>query len=525
MWNHVVGFRRMTMVQLGLTLLAFFHLVAAHADDALFAKAVERMTPILAKRVVALDRELVTFHYETSYPGWTPTKLNQIQHHILSWPSHFFDTSVLGDAVGRGIYVAIDPVATRSYGGTQGDPQLYVITLKKGAVLLNGTDDLPEAEMQEMWSIANSLNCTSGKTAGTDLTTPIEQILQSQSEDCRKIVTVTLANLKVEAIAYNYSGVGLSDCRSRQVAINIVSPNAIKAEDLALYTDSIQLEGTPLAALTRRLFEEGFNDYTTRVERASDTGYEIPRTLMSTPVAADPIYSNWRSAKIFACGPRWSFEFPIGPFEYINDTIANANSDPELRELLLQLSRGYSLRFTPNAGFTTVVSYQLNQLQRMDYDNSGFDPKILSYQQWRDIRNSVFSDGTDKQAFINAAKSLGEPSNMDAGGSYLDIVHQTESRFTLNDAKNPAFIPAMFHAMGMGPRLARLLANFSIAAFGGAPFMTALPDKISSDAVALEKANIEKFKEIAKKCIATYNDLTLSDTQVKTGPCGTDSPP
>src|SRR3989338_153958 len=136
--------------------------IFVNADSLLDTR--QQLKQELSKSASELDREMVTYRYEIKNQ-FEPNSVQDVVGRIRGWPERFYNKSVVtGDVAGPGTYLAVDPYASRSFGGA--NPQLYVLTLKKGINILNLSNSINAIAKNLIKKVHQDLECK--EKNGTD---------------------------------------------------------------------------------------------------------------------------------------------------------------------------------------------------------------------------------------------------------------------------------------------------------------------------------------------------------------------
>ena len=101
--------------------------------------------------------------------------------------------SATGDAIGNGLYAAVDPLSSRRFGGASGDFGLLQITIPNGSRILNIPKEYGPSYPLHLMDDLKKKNCP----------TDTISIFQSTGK-CRKILLEALQELKIAVVAYPY---------------------------------------------------------------------------------------------------------------------------------------------------------------------------------------------------------------------------------------------------------------------------------------------------------------------------------
>lgn len=481
-----------------------------------------KLEAILRPRVVRLDREMITFHYEgADSSDYVPHSLQDLQRRMSSgYLEKYFDATVTGSYMaGPGEYVAMDAFSTRDYG--RETPQLYVIPIAEGATILDTSGDYRETEqsaLEEIWKRA----CDSSKSGADNFDEMVNGFRTNGSEDCRRLIIRAVQDLGVQGILYGFAEAStLAECRhNRNLAINLIRHDAIVMDDLAYYDDRSKIEGRPMSGSVARLYKEAMTDPTTR--RNIDLKYlPIPASLKDASTAF-PFYRFWKRHKIFRCGRAWALDGN----DIMNTTIESLYSlyqDPSLLKPLAELSDAFKKRFSDNT--PSFELSRINQIEKLSYE-ADLGKGNASFDQWEQAQNIIISgeDVGGGHAAQKAAVLLGESIPKQTKKVSLLDVFQSIVRILRHTKPNAAVIPEALSQLNYGPRLARMQSNYLILSLGGTPFLKGpLPNERNASDVM--RANRNLFLDLIKTCTEQYLNMSISNDDIQKGPCGLRPPP
>ena len=290
-----------------LILIAFFS-AGCLADSLGESSSQSAIRKIIADRLVKLDRDAVVFHYEKGTSDFSPQNSRDVWDRIRSRPSRFFDSNILEINVeGPGLYVAIDPVASRLWGGE--NPNLFVLTVKSGALVLDTKISLNQMETKQIAQVVSVLKCD--VDGDFDYQGGMESIIlgfrNSKNQVCRKLMIDAIRQLNLQAILYSFpASRSLTGCRqSRFSAFNVIDSSIIDESKIAYYSDTNEIENEPLASHIVAAYTEAEQDYDLQGTLAVEKLFR-PKTLVSMDSAEE--YIDWKQKYVYACGPAWSPE-------------------------------------------------------------------------------------------------------------------------------------------------------------------------------------------------------------------------
>ena len=513
----------MKLITLSLSLaLTFGFGVAQAASDPSLDTAAATLVSVLQSRLVLLDRDVTTFHYESaSYP--TLPTLDQVHGQLTGGPERFFNTALYnGDMQGIGLYLATDPSSSRSYGNSE--PFLYVIPLKKGTRILNLEKSSTSQELQVIKDLATNYACLSADDyqANFDSFSDVTKAFRNSKRlECRTIITDAFAQMGVEAILYSYSSDSYArGCRMRNEAFNLLSSRAIKMNEVALFTNKGSHAPKSLARYVSQIYRAPIHDFWWRFSQMnSPSDYEMPSSLQGLQVF-DLAAQSWRKRNMLRCGNRWSVEDTSDFFGEISSKLRQSFTDAELQKVLLEWYRAYKLKVDPHNWDVSIIMH-INEVEKQLYLKSQLAPDMSKFAQWQEAADFYAgSKGTSKERTDKAAKLLEEPAPSLSDEELMKRM-LLDGPQLLRKANEPGLMGAILKATGTGPRLMRMTISASMVNYGFPPMLTDEllddPDKTYADALRNLKSS---YVKLIQECTAQMLDPNFNLNAFQSSPCG-----
>lgn len=483
------------------------------------ATPTERILRVLAPRVRPLDRGLVTFHYENARATENIETQNQVLSH-LRWVIHRFANSTIqsGDMVGLGLYVAIDPTSTRSFGGN--NPWLFVVPLAAGARVLNVMDD-GNADVADMQSLLAEMKCNPADKAVTSLEDVPGAFRNSTDTECRKVWIDALTTLRVDAVLYGYnaSTLGLG-CRSgRGEALSIVSDKALRETELALYTNDHVVASDRRAPYVAGLYRSGRLDFYERFAAESEDVNVPPATLKGLNVNIRALRS-WTGREIYKCGPPRSTEGTSSELFAFAEQLIEAYRDAEVENAEITWVRAWRKKMSRHDSDTSILT-RIHEIEHLQYEASGLAPddsKLAQYQKAVDINENSSLADEEKAKQLSVALEEKIPNLLFSSGvvTLRQMIHQ----LGINHAF-PGMFPLLMNRAGAGPRYTRLQTNQTLPSLGGMLLLTReLPLGNTPRDAALLAESKTVYLGILRKCTALYQDDRVTTDEIMRGSCG-----
>lgn len=489
--------RTLTAVSSMMALLFFSATQASEIGD--------QLSQAFRVRISYLDRELMTFRYETK-EEFEPKTLADIKGRLRFKTGKFFKKGLLDVmAAGPGAYVAIDPYTSRDFGGS--DPQLYVLSLKKGTSILDLNTAFSASEHSLIKNAHDQLQCKHpGETLITEMEMNFFSLRNSATQACRDLAIEVVTALKVQAIMYSYSASNsLTDCRYRSVAFNVISPSAIDFNKLAFYSNSSFLESYPLSSLIKSIFDEASNDFQAKLGRRDSLF--LPLTFQGINSANEQNYADWKAKNILNCGPKWSVESDQTNFMEASAINFKVNfQDLEIQDLILKFKQIFTSKSINNYYFSISGFYVFAKALFLA---SGLPDDEELFKKWNTLKSRQYFDAAARTEFLGLYGT--DISLIDLVQKQDDITTLINS-MTLDEIKNIDFFPRVLHAVGLNDGYQTYIIN-EFNSFQGGVLILSSDTKLNlSERLALSK---DHYKAALKTCIDIYaNDqISYEDAQ------------
>lgn len=514
LWDYVILTQRIFMRNLvsrkfSKTILFFATSIAC--QGAFSANLTEQVTQKLQTRVSVLDREMVTFRYE-SKANDKIRSLDDLKARIQGWSERYFDKSVdTNDMAGPGTYVAIDPFSSRDYGGS--DPQLYVLTLKKGTRLLDLDKGLKSEEKNLIIKLYRSLQCDSRDgTQSTVVDSDIDylSLRLSPKAACREAAIEIVQKLNIHALIYSYvASNSLSDCRERYVALNVISSAAIDFSKALFYSNKYSIEATDSGHLIKKLYEESEEDLQLKLGWEND--FQIPSELEKKSLASESEYNMWKKRKIYNCGPKWPSEkgTPTSTGIMLRNLKRNYQ-DKEIEALALNLKKSFLSKQGVNRNFY-LADFVI--LQKLNFMASGLPWKEENFRHFLYLSKNSLNKNYQEEI----KKIFSTPkTRIDLEGSFRDL-----PQYIMSLSKQEQLSPDMYFKflarLKIPQGYAAVIFNESNLNTGKVIMSSMDPKKPFAENLAISK---RAHKAALQKCIAMYSDPKLSFQDIQNTDCG-----
>jgi len=498
------------------------------------------LTEIIKPLLWELDRNILTFHYESQKDKNVPENWSQVQDHIMRYPGRFFDASYKdSNMIGPGLYVAIDPLASRGFGGN--NPLLYTVQLKKGAHMLLGECNLSSggSSNKDLEAIWNTLKCNSNSRSPIwGLSDLIGKMRNSESLHCRKFIIDIIQNLQIEAIQYGYTAAnGFSgSCRSdRGFAFSIIKANALASEGMNFYANDFKLEKQKLTPLLNLLYSESAQDL--KLLRWNDSAEEMVGSLQKSNTAPLLLFDLWRNKMIFQCGPKW-----------ISEKLYDRDLDKNLGDIVKKYYKITKTFEDREFMKTTIAAKKMVKKKYMD------DPKNVStyffdygrLKKWTLLSMEVAGEDLNNPTAVTnwiAAFSILHTYNNSDLPKVVALLNEDPSKIPAPEALQQKLQNLLLESLGKSDSKTSLLINYAkgmedlgfgprfilahlqfqlMDSYFTAPIVTGdLSDGLASlFTEANLQLSLEASKEVLVKCMDIYGDPNIKYDQILAGSCG-----
>lgn len=337
----------------------------------------------LSSRMSVLNRELVTFRYETKNQ-FEPQSISDVVSRIKGWPERFYDKKVLtSDIAGPGTYLAVDPFASRSFGGTA--PQLYVLTLRKGINILDLNSPNTPAESTLFKKAQAILQCKR-MNGNEELLIKDDELTfftlrQSTTENCRDFIANLARDLKVHAIFYLYNASNtLSKCRQRYSAINVISSEAIDFQKIAFFSNENGYDTAEYSTLTKALYQEADDDFSLYMPTLNMAN--APAMLEKISLPNQNMYLDWKNNKIYSCGKKWANENidQNDLMNRLNQNLMKYYKDAKVQELLFSLIKAIKNKLPNTLSYFSLTD--LVKTAKLQFLATGLNQDETTFQRY-----------------------------------------------------------------------------------------------------------------------------------------------
>jgi hypothetical protein len=490
--------------------------------------AIEQLERIMKPHIVLLDRDLITFRYESGDGKFKPQTLEQVQKREAGWAVRFYDPDkVSGSDVGPGVYVAMEPTASATWG--QDDPHLFVIPIKAGSRILVGDQyNVDPADAELGFRLRNNMECWPPDQHPHypmfELGEFVGAFRYSPNATCRRIMIKVFQDLDIQALTYSYGSTYLKECRNSGTAISIVDPTVIDLSRMNYYSVDKKIEGDPkLTPFVKSTFDEGKTAFQQQNMLNTEAYWRSYKSdfgfFDSTPSVDANAYSEWKAANLYRCGPKWVLEenHPVDLVSTASAIFEANNRDYEIEDLYLKTKFAYVVKFKDFSSHYSNQDFVANNLQGLiiaEYD--ALNPNMTVHRFETVQHGYAFPD-----TYANAAAELGEklPFKDDAGMN--KSLAKFFAKLTEDQMKNPNLLAVALNHIHVPKKSATLIVNAMLVELGMAPNLSGhLPKSLDEDTSA-ERANSRAgYMRLLKRCFDMYKDPNKSAAEISRGACG-----
>jgi hypothetical protein len=332
--------------------------------------AVEALIVDLVKFTNVVKKSFELYHWapRAQVQAKTPTKLHDPAgyRYFRAKVDRFNVNRDMGSMMGNGLYSALDPVATTSYGG--GDPLLVTVHMKPGTRFM----DVRNFQLRDQTSAALKL-------LGCSYDSGFETAMERDA--CGKYFKLAMLALEVGAIEYGYNS--SLDCESRQTAFVVLRSASFDAADVGLLmpatSDLSDTETRDAALAVYRLAGAG---------TMSGTGFTSPwKSTFGDETSyrvGQPDYEKLRAERLMTCPSVADHAVPLGSWVPKDVKKVARKTESDLAEHEKVQSVGTALS-------SVYCGEKLIRLQTVEFKRRAADAFTQSYS----LSNfRTFCDGT-----------------------------------------------------------------------------------------------------------------------------------
>jgi hypothetical protein len=288
-----------------LALLPAAALAAGDGGTPPAAGAVEALRPF----VRTLGRTIEVYHYAyrpaIGLPGQgpIPTGTPFVAEYLARKSAGYWDekSPTRPFMMAGGLYAAIDPVITRTFGGIGDRWALFQLTLPAGFTFVDvrGWSDNEGRVERFPPAVREQL-----AAAGCPVEFPSELLIGLESPACRALALEVMRSLGVGGLLYRYQGYEFAGCAERSLgAFIIVHPDRLERAQLLTSQSPGPAEATEAHLRVRQLHVEA---------RGLGSVYEPPWPDLAAPAARERM-AQWKKERLFGCGGHPEDRMPGAP--------------------------------------------------------------------------------------------------------------------------------------------------------------------------------------------------------------------
>lgn len=469
-------------------------------------------------RAVQLDQEIMLFRYETK-SNFVPQNITEVKNRLSERPANFYNMNITTtDAAGPGSYYAIDPVASRSFGGDK--PYLYVMTLKKDARLINLSTPLNPLEFNLLKDIHFQLNCKINISENLQITIKESEVSffslrKSSTSICRNVAIKTLAKLNIQAIFYGYLAANnLNDCRNRQEAVNVIDANAFNFKKMYFFSDDILLKTSNEDSFIKNIYQEANSDFVINFMNLND--YKMPASMEPLLEASANKYNSWKKENIYACGARSSIEKNIStnPLENSLNLVFNTYfRDFEIQSKLVELKKYFIQKTNNKFGFTFADILAITKLR---FQGTGLPQTQATFEQWLYLQKNFYAENKADQNKQDLKKMYGIKIILDDIIKGYQDFETAFFKIPTLDRKKPDIYLKILNVLGLSGGYATDQLNSSVIDKGGIIISVSNPEIPFLKKIKISRNN---YLKVLNECLALYQNQDISFEDIQKTEC------
>lgn len=204
-------------------------------EELLLEKAVQRVADWVKEDVHITSRAMDTYHYVESREvgpedsSQLDFESDKVKNHHQLWGDYYWNLSQPHTGHVRALYLASDPIASRSFGGKDDNWVLYRVTTPSGTTLLDVKPKQSKPFPTDLQDILVAAGCTEKSLRYV--------FLVNRSSPCRKVGVGVLKKLGIEAISYGWISRRFESMPKREgSALIVVRPSVIPPSNIAIFT-------------------------------------------------------------------------------------------------------------------------------------------------------------------------------------------------------------------------------------------------------------------------------------------------
>jgi tetratricopeptide (TPR) repeat protein len=251
----------------------------------------------LRQQIRHLSRPVFAYHYTTTtrLGGQDRAVVDRsvVRSYLARRIVRFWDLGVPTEPfeMAPGLYLAIDPVISRVFGGRSDSWALFEVVLPRGLRFLDARVSADPARVPRFSGRAREWLVS----RGCDTDQPDYLLTTLESAACRRIAVETLVELNVDALLFDYSRIAYESCPGRpEGGFVVIRPQAIDPSEARLFTSVPPADAASVAAARRinQAFAEARRSGSIRLP-------PWPTLETSEPLAP---FASWARDRLFGCG-------------------------------------------------------------------------------------------------------------------------------------------------------------------------------------------------------------------------------
>jgi hypothetical protein len=261
---------------------------AAQADDLTKVPLFEKW---VSEEIKTLQQDTTIFNYHEDPSSNELAVVSNTYIPILTKLANRFFEEPMSHSAGAGLYFAVDPAASRTYGVSE-HWVLTVATLKIGSRYFSEDNDFTTAIKEELIKF------------GCDFMDPnVVGLIWDQHVTCRNLVRDAFKKYHVQFLSYKWHAAQLTSCPGQRVlAVNLIDFSAADVSDLRVFTSNTKQgpEFYDERIRIQALYQESWQNSHEYI--SSYSGKEIdPLLWPDLPSGPPQDYQPWLHERIQGC--------------------------------------------------------------------------------------------------------------------------------------------------------------------------------------------------------------------------------
>ena len=303
--------------------------------------------------------------------------------------------------------------------------------------------------------------------------------------------------------------------------MNLLDSNAIRADRVAVYTNSQKIEGVKMGRYIAELYRMGGTDFSSQLFNPDQVKEALPKSITEVTTMTQA-FRSWTRRNIFKCGAPWVTETDesnnLGFVFAAKLKKTYADSDVQAAEIAWM--RAWKARQT-NYSISSSIFSRINQIELESYRAMGLASDLSKFDRYKEAVDVMEEYSTDHDVRMARAAALLEEKSMQPVQADPNLFTEIMKQMPKTAARYPGLYPLVMKTAGAGPRMIRAQFNTFAPMIGGTVLLTKeIPYGDSKADFEILEQNQKMYVAILNKCAAVYKDTSQSIEQISGGPCG-----